>query len=350
MVTRVSCLITFLLNVLVILPSFKAMGQDGVFSQFYASSLYLNPALAGLHSEISLSSNYRLQWLTISPYSLQQTSLIYPFTGKSSSGHHWGAAGISIFQEKSGTSGSFRHKGINFSLAYNLHLSTHKVNFISFGIQGGVGQQQIDPGSYEWGSKYTSGENFIDRDPGNDHILNSKIYPEVNAGAVWYINGTGQSNEKKPSAFLGISCYHLNTPNSSLVEGIIMKIPRLYKLHSGMKIPLSQKFSFGPNVIVATQNNNRQINAGAYFGYVVNQSETGYFANAELIAGSLYRVNDACIFLAGLHSKFFTLGFSYDWNISSLRNYTGGKGAYEISLSLKIPKSLKISRYETPRI
>src|SRR5690606_33147783 len=128
---------------------------------YYASSLYLNPAMAGLQPEISLSSNHRLQWLNVSPYSLSQVSFIYPITSNSnSSQQHWGGAGISMFQERSGNDGSYQNKGANLSLAYNLPINREMQHFISFGLQGGFVQQQIDIGKYEWGSKYTgSGEN-----------------------------------------------------------------------------------------------------------------------------------------------------------------------------------------------
>lgn len=326
-------------------------GQDGIFSQYYASSLYLNPAMAGVQSDISVNTNYRLQWLNISPYSLSQFSFIYPITSNSRANqHHWGGAGLSMFQERSGVHGSYQNKGANMSFAYNLPINRERRHFLSFGLQGGFVQQQIDIEKYEWGSKYTGS---FDNEPGigdQYQLTSQKMYADLNAGAVWYYEGSKTENEKKLSAFFGVSGYHLNNPNHSLIEGITIKVPRIIKLHSGIKIPLSQRINLSPSVIFANQNKVQQFNGGAYLSYLINDSETGYFAKAEILGGMFHRLKDANIFMIGLSSKFFTMGFSYDMNTSTLKQFTGGKGAYEISLSLRFPRSLKTARYDTPRI
>jgi hypothetical protein len=36
--------------------------QDPVFSQFYTSSMFLNPALSGFEKDVVLGLNYRSQW------------------------------------------------------------------------------------------------------------------------------------------------------------------------------------------------------------------------------------------------------------------------------------------------
>ncbi|MGL5892099.1 MAG: type IX secretion system membrane protein PorP/SprF, partial [Bacteroidia bacterium] len=48
------------------LPLTQLRAQDPEFSQFYANSLYLNPALSGAKICPSIQTNYRQQWPGIS--------------------------------------------------------------------------------------------------------------------------------------------------------------------------------------------------------------------------------------------------------------------------------------------
>jgi type IX secretion system PorP/SprF family membrane protein len=327
--------------------------QDAVFSQYYASSLYLNPALAGLQPDISLSTNYRIQWNSISPYKTGQVSMIYPLLNKNKPTHeHWGGTGISIFQDLAGTNGGFQTLGANVNFAYNLPLSSEKHQIISFGLQGGFIQQKIDPGNYEWGTKYTTGNNGIDPSVADQSsILNTtKLYPDLSAGVIWYLNNSKNDAERKFSSFAGFSLYHINSPDQSLIQGKSIHLPRLFKFHGGIKLHLSKKVNVSPNFIVALQNRQYQYNPGIYLSYRIIEPGTGLLTSTDLILGGWYRVKDAFIISTGLSSRFLTIGLSYDLNNSGLRSYTKGRGAYEVSLSFRIPRSLKLLRYDTPRI
>jgi hypothetical protein len=64
--------------------------------------------------------------------------------------------------------------------------------------------------------------------------------------------------------------------------------------------------------------------------------------------GSWYRVKDAFIVSTGVNTKKYSVGISYDMNTSSLRYYTRGRGALEISMAYKIIKGSEIKRFSTP--
>lgn len=332
---------------------FQAIAQDAIFSQYYASSLYLNPALAGLQPDISLSTNYRTQWNNISPYTTGQASLIYPFMNKNKPSHeHWGGAGLSVFQDKAGENGSYQVLGGNVNLAYNVSLGSRKLQLISFGLQAGFIQQKTNPDNYEWGTRYTTGNNGFDPSlpDANSKISATKLYPDIGAGAIWYFNNSKKYTVRKFSSFIGLSAYHLNKPDQSMVQAKAIHLPTLLKAHGGIEFPISEKMRLSPNAIVALQNQVYQYNAGMYLSYRIIDAETGLFAHTDFILGGWYRVKDAVIFSTGLASRYLTIGFSYDMNNSALRSYTKGKGAYEVSLSFRIPRSLKLLRYDTPRI
>jgi len=54
--------------ILVLTTGFSQLSfaQEVQFSQFNASSLYLNPALAGVENDVTFNSNFRSQWSSIS--------------------------------------------------------------------------------------------------------------------------------------------------------------------------------------------------------------------------------------------------------------------------------------------
>ena len=188
-------IISFILNCI----CNNVAAQDVIFSQYYASSLYLNPAFAGLQPDISLSTNYRIQWNNISPYKTGQVSLIYPFLNKNKPLHeHWGGAGLSLFQDNAGIGGGFKTLSGNLNLAYNLQLSKEKHQILSFGLQGGFIQQTLNPANFEWGSSYTQGINDVDSENANQNLLNATLlYPDLSAGIMWYRNNSNSDDEKK---------------------------------------------------------------------------------------------------------------------------------------------------------
>src|SRR6267142_4462988 len=56
---------TLLVSLLILLAAHWVTGQDPKFSQFYAATLYLNPAFAGSTGQARLGMNYRNQWPAI---------------------------------------------------------------------------------------------------------------------------------------------------------------------------------------------------------------------------------------------------------------------------------------------
>ncbi len=69
--------------------------------------------------------------------------------------------------------------------------------------------------------------------------------------------------------------------------------------------------------------------------YKLVEGEKDLLSNAELVTGLQYRFEDTFILSAGIGTDAYSLGFSYDYNSSSLRQFTKERGTYEILLSLR---------------
>src|SRR6186713_2747586 len=92
----------------IILSANAAAAQSPVFSQYYASSLYLNPALSGLEKDIFFGMNYRSQWSNVGlPFSTFQFSFIKPLVKAGIHVKHLGGFGASFLNDVAGPNKEF---------------------------------------------------------------------------------------------------------------------------------------------------------------------------------------------------------------------------------------------------
>ncbi|GAL84399.1 hypothetical protein CHU_1797 [Sporocytophaga myxococcoides] len=330
----------------------EVKAQDAAFSQYYASGLYLNPAMAGIYSNLTFNSSYRNQWRSVAniPYVTNQISLIKPiYAKKGIEDSHLGGLGLSIYNDRAGD-GNFKTIGINLNAAYNLWLSSNKMNCLTFGLQGGIVQRNIDFTNLQWGSQFNPYIGYdVTEFVSEESVNTAKIYADVSAGAIYYYNAGRDYSDKGYSAYAGFAAYHLSSPNESMVKGVINKVPYLFKLHAGFEVKAGERLNISPNVLVLSQNPYRQINAGAYFTYVFNDQKK-FLAPRDVIFGGWYRLQDAFIASLGLGNDNYMIGFSYDYNASALKSISRGRGAYEISLTLMKVREGRSRRFYTPRI
>jgi len=328
-----------------------AKAQDPVFSQFYASGLYINPAMAGVEPNWALSLNHRNQWKQIAgnPYVTTQASFIVPFYQKDVDQRHWGGAGVSVFNDNAGI-GSLRSTGANASLAYNLPVSS--MHSVLFALQVGFINKSVNT-NFQWGGQFDPNTpGGISQGTGIGQVsglIGSRLFLDAGAGFMYYFNAGRDYEKKGASAYFGAAANHLNAPNQSLIEGQNETLPLLIKGHGGFEVHVSSKLNFSPNFIYARQDLNDQLNLGAYFTVLLNQNET-LLAPQNFILGGWYRLDDAIIGSIGFSNSFYTLGFSYDANAQNLGGISNGKGAYEISLKITRPRPGKTVRFYTPRI
>ena len=337
---------------LVLSFSVEAVAQDASFSQYYASSIYLNPAMAGLEPTVAFLSNYRQQWRSIVvPYVTSQVSIIHPIiTPTGGRNLHLGGVGLSLLNDVAGD-GNFKTTGVNANGAYNLYFTQEEDQIITFGLQLGVIQKRIDYTNLQWGEQYNPYIGFDATVNPEVGVNSGKTYADIGAGVMY--NYVGFKKEENPiTGFVGLSAYHLNGPNESFYNSMVAKLPRLYKAHGGLNIQASEKVKFSPNVLYMMQGNRNLLNGGLYatFNLYERDEKVNNIIPSELIFGAWYRMRDAFIFSAGVSNECYTIAFSYDINSSNMRSYTQGRGAFEVSLSVRKARDKRFKRFNTPRI
>jgi type IX secretion system PorP/SprF family membrane protein len=339
----------FVIGTAAILCTNAAIAQDAQFSQYFSSSTYLNPSMAGLNSHFTAGSNYRTQWRTLGqPYVTQQVNASLPL-GVRDNGVSYGNISFSAYSDWAGP-GSIKTMGGLASLAYNLALSADGKHVLSFGLQGGMIQKSVDL-SEGWGSQFVSGRGY---DPtiavpyGESN--SNKMFPTIGAGLLWHYNSSGNIYHKRLGTHIGISANHLNSPDETLFDGVTNKTPRLFKAHGAYELRIGERFGIMPSAVSVYQEGLMQHNGGMYMHIKVTDSDESAMAETELSIGSMYRYQDALIFHAGLSSRYFSFAFSYDLNNSSLKANTSGQGAYEINLAIHLAKGKKAITPGAPRL
>jgi len=323
--------------------------QDAVFSQYYASTLYLNPALAAVEPTATLNLNSRSQWSGLDGgFSTNQLSLIFPIKDGGILDENIGGLGMTVFSDKTGD-GNLNTTGFFASGSYILKLSHQQ--HILLGLQGGYMSRSLDLESFTWNSQYNEliGWNGA-LDPGNENLNDNVGMVDVSAGVFYYNTLKEDTYKDGRGLYLGMSAYHLNQPRNSLIEGGASSLSMLLKAHGGIGLPIKKKMVLSPNFLYASQNGITQINVGTYMDFLLaKKTSAPGLVPTNAYLGVWYRLQDSFIASLGFGSDSYTFGFSYDMNASTLKQSLSGSSTYEISLKIRKPPKRAIV-YHQPRV
>ena len=330
----------------------SVIAQDAAFSQFYASELYLNPALAGVDKEATVGTNFRSQWGSIiEPYVTSQVSLIVPYYAKGKAKEQIGGAGLSVFNDQVGK-GDFKTTAAYVSFAYIVNISEYNPGrHLTFGLQAGIVQKSIDYSNLGWGKQYSPYQGYDESISSNEEGMSAKtLYPDFSAGVIYSSDPPNNFDYSRVSGFGGLAVYHLGRPNESLVDASKVRLPMLFKAHGGVQFRIADRWRLSPNTLILVQNKNWTYDLGIYGIYRAINQGGKWVAETDVIIGLWQRFNDSFVITAGSAQANYTLGISFDYNSSVLQPFTRGRGAYEISLSVRLVKSHTLDIVSTPRI
>lgn len=289
-----------LLSLLAAIGSIQA--QDARFTQFFASPLYLNPALAGSGNNIGeyqggrIGMNYRNQWSRLmTPYNT--VSLYYD----QNLSETLGSIGAIITEDIAGE-GNFQT--LNASAVYSYTTP--------FGYSGWAGRYGIQLG-YQNSSVDFMKLRFQDQidptigvtQPTNEIFgANSKGYLNTSVGAVFY-------NE---AFYVGGSMHNITEPTYTFYSGTDNAVPRRITGMIGGKLDLNNGSYLLPGVVYQQQGNFTDLNAG--FQLSTEKFSMGtYYRRSMMYEGHA----DALSFLIGITNDMFSFGYTYDMTVSALK-------------------------------
>ena len=307
--------------------------QDPLFSQYYASPLYLNPGLAGSLKDPRLIFNSRVQWTQLpKAFNTYAASADFQMPKLNS------AFGFLATTDKAGSAGL---RTTTLGAIYAAKIRLNKKWVFSPGLMFAYGNRSIDF------SKLVFGDQLQYNGPTTDDAvgqLGNRSFFDFASGAVFY----------NKSFWAGFSAYHINQPNFSLL-GENSRLPMRLSVHTGMRIPIkhgliskSKLNSISPSLIFTSQGEFQFMDAGANVLFDPVMVGLWYRGNplTKNMEGSLN--HDAAIFILGLNLKYLEVGYSYDFTLSKLGPDSGG--AHELSVMIflsgikthRVPRSQKI--------
>ncbi len=294
----------------------NSFAQDHNFSQFYASPIYLNPALTGaMNGCFRLAANYRNQWPGI-PGMMQYYNFSADLKSKAISG------GIGLLFSRSEEGQGFFIKN-NFAANYSFHRQLTDGIISHSGISAGFFSRNVDFNKLIFADQ-------IDVEQGINQNWPTLAIPPVYNSITKADFGFGQVFLlPKFSSMIGFSWKHMFEPDESLT-GITTILPAKYTLHISNLITLGRPRHYtylAPTVVFYQQGNFNAFQVGTWF-------KSDYF-NVGLWYrnNKTFRGNDALIMtfsfdtFKGKDKKGEKLqaGFSYDASINQLaqRNTVG---------------------------
>jgi len=312
------------------LISADVISQDPHISPYASSPLYINPAATGFfqNRDLRVHGNFKNQWGSILPKGISTTTLSVdkPLTSKN--------IGLGVlFQNTSATTGAMKDLNILGSFGYLAQLTRARgskgAQYLAFGLQAGIKQKSFLPDMLTTDSQYIDDIGFDAALPSGESFSNtSKIYPDFNFGALWYIGSNrsfSRADKVRILPYAGISISHLTKPNESFYGTYESRLPRKFLFHAGAEVQTSTQFALQPIFIIFNQGTSTQYNAGTTANFKANN-------DATFIIGCFYRSADAVIALTGIKFQDFTFLFSYDINTSSMRHVTNANAGIELTL------------------
>ncbi len=312
--------------------------QEGQFSQYFASSLFLNPGYAGLISSANLTTNYKKsdQSEEGSYHELYQLSFTYPLQKITSLKTQSGGVGFTASNERVGVSGLYQTTKVILTGSYTLAFDRLSTRKLSFGLQGGVVQSKLNYSDLQFGSQYNPYIGYDNILPAESVDLSPNFTPIFNVGAIFSVVDHYNPILQQNTMQLGVSIDYLNQPRYGFLvteSGKNLRRPMILKLVGTSKLRLSTRFFIHPSALIITNQSNYQLNVGNYFSTHLDTN-----LSTLLQVGAWYRVGDAFILLTGFKYKHINLGVSFDLNSNAINKneviyQNSFEPSYEVSLS-----------------
>lgn len=310
-----------------------AFAQDSHFSNYTLAPLTLNPAMTGMMNGTNrLVANFREQWRSVlenHSYKTIAASYDHRFCGYKD----YGGIGFKAMADRSGSK-NYSIYNVGLTMAYSKDLG--KLGNLSVGGEVGLIQHRVNVDAFQFESQF-DGFYFDPNLPNLENFASDGYtFMDISAGLTWY-------NHHK-NLFVGFSMHHINKPNYAFKElayPINSEVDIKFTAHISSIIPFGiiERFGLMPRSVFHVQGNQWQLVPGLDFKTGLGDKNNQTFKH-ELYLGAAVRLSghnenfihsDAIIFTTRFGFDRYTLGISYDYNISGLQKASNRRGAFELS-------------------
>jgi len=322
----------------VLLVSSSIQAQDIHFSQYLMTPFLQNPSFAGkFGGDVRAIVNHRSQWRSVTTNPFQTFGASFDMhLNKGGKKDNFFGIGLSVYNDRAGAA-NMQTTLVDLALAY--HIKIDRNSFISAGLQSGINQRSIDPNNLEFDSQFDGSGHNPTMSSGETFLSLSELKPSVAAG-ISYSWADGQGNNvisnngfsgKKLN--VGLSLQHFNSPSFSFLNEDRLGIRYIGSVNSSFGIA-NTNLAIQPSGFISFQKQAIDAVIGSMFRYTLKEQSkfTGVVKGTALSIGAHYRMADAFISSFLLEIGSMAIGFSYDFNVSSLTTVSRSRGGFEFSL------------------
>jgi type IX secretion system PorP/SprF family membrane protein len=317
---KIQLLIMFLLTSGVVYAQ-----QDALQSQYLFNGIYVNPAYAGYKETLNVNAFYRSQWTGITGAPTTTSVAIDDIAND-------GNVGLAL-QLSSDKLGAQSNTAAYANYAYRLRMNADGSARLALGL--GVGLEQLGIN----GALLQPDDPEFNQPTGTQ----SMTIPDGRMGVYYSDN----------SFFAGLSAdnliaQYINVKNNSYIP---QPKPNFY-LTTGMLVPISEDTYLKPSILLMDDRagpTSLDINTFLLFGqsiWIGASYRTGVkLYNKSYLQSDLSNQNAVAGIVEIFVNENFRVGYSYDYSVGPLQNYSGGTHELSISYYFKTPKS----RMQSPR-
>jgi type IX secretion system PorP/SprF family membrane protein len=303
-----------------LLCSLPLAGQDLHFSQFYHHPMQLNPASTGIFKgNLRAAGLYRAQWQSV-PVNYQTFAAAVDWKALRRDKDLL-AVGFSLANDQAGDAGlSWTQVGATASVAHALGAS----QAISAGFGISVAQRAFDISGLTFKNQW-AGDVFDPSRPTKEPFgARGNFFPSLSAGLNWHF----ERPESRTRLDIGAGATHLNRPVVSLGDFEGERLPLRVTFCANASLQMQKLLDAVFFAAAQEMARSREI----IFGGGIRRVLTTGIANETAVQATLaLRIGDALVPAVQVERNAWTIGLSYDWNISEFEVATGGRGGIEIA-------------------
>ena len=325
--------------------NFITKAQDPHFTQFSDAPMLVNPANTGFYKGMyRFTGNFRNQWdyRFINDNSVHAGNTGYTtFAGGYDMSIKLGkntqdmvGIGVQLLTDRAGEVALTSTFG-QVNIAYWKKLDPNKTRYLTAGFTIGFEQRKIDYSNLQLPDQYNPSDPFTPYQPLNLPVNNSYLYADFGMGLKYF-----GVLKKKKIINVGFAIAHINQPKNSFFFGLPSdQLYRKYTLHAGMRFPLAHRIELAPTILFLSQGSWYEMDEGAYVRFMLTEVKSKelmaynvgiWFRQANQTSGLLV---DAINLSNKLEFNQYSIGISYDLNVSKLTSTTKLKGGVELSIS-----------------
>lgn len=234
----------------------RVWGQDHMYSQFFDSPLYLNPALTGqFPADLRMNLIYRNQWTSVpGNFSYTTASIDYNIP------RFGGGVGLMFTRSSEGTA-YLKNNAVAATYAYSVGSDDF---VLSFGLQAGVANRSIDYSKLVFDDQIDPRLGII---PGSTSAAESLPYNNK-----FYFDSGAGINLALSDFNIGMAVQHLNRPNESFTGTPVKMqlretghISYRWDLNAGDNLYDDEKSYIIPSIVLYKQGPAQSMSAGAQY-------------------------------------------------------------------------------------